>query len=204
MGRIFYMMGKSACGKDKLFAALASDPELSLSRLVLYTTRPIRTGETDGVQYHFVTDAQLADLEKAGRVIEKRVYETVAGPWAYATVDDGSFAEGRHFLAIGTLESYVKLRDYFGTDILVPLYLETEDGIRLARAIKREGKQASPNYMEVCRRFLSDSEDFSEEKIAAAGIGKRFPNNGELADVLGALKTYIKDVIITSNGNHTV
>ena len=29
----------------------------------------------------------------------------------------------------------------------------------------------------MCRRFIADSEDFSEEKIAEAGITKRFVND---------------------------
>ncbi len=205
MGKIFYMMGKSACGKDKLFSLLSDDPEIGLRRLVLYTTRPIRRNETEGVQYHFVTDEALAALEKEGRVIEKRVYETVAGPWTYATVDDGTLDSGEmSLITIGTLESYMKIREYLGEGKVIPLYIETEDGIRLARALRREGKQEEPNYREVCRRFLSDCEDFSEEKIAEAGIEKRFENNGELSDVLSALKTYIMNVIISSNGNHEI
>lgn len=43
----------------------------------MYTTRPIREGERDGVEYYFVTEARLAELEAAGKVIEKRVYQTV-------------------------------------------------------------------------------------------------------------------------------
>ncbi|HBP25076.1 MAG TPA: guanylate kinase, partial [Oribacterium sp.] len=54
-----------------------------------YTTRPIREGEQEGVEYHFVTDAQMDRFEREGRIIEERRYQTVYGPWRYATVDDG-------------------------------------------------------------------------------------------------------------------
>lgn len=45
------------------------------------------------------------------------------------------------------------------------IYIEVEDGERLARALHREGKQEEPRYEEMCRRFLADQVDFSEEKI---------------------------------------
>ena len=40
----------------------------------------------------------------------------------------------------------------------------------------REQKQEEPKYAEMCRRFLADQEDFSEENIADAEIGIRFEN----------------------------
>ena len=38
MGKIFYIMGKSASGKDHIYARLAAHEELGLKKLVLYTT----------------------------------------------------------------------------------------------------------------------------------------------------------------------
>lgn len=177
MGKIFYLMGKSASGKDTIHSALLEDRSLDLKRVVLYTTRPRRKGETEGIEYHFVTEEQLSELESENRIIEVRHYDTVHGIWSYATVDDGSLDTSDHnYLAIGTLESYVKLRNHFGEDKVFPLYIEVEDGIRLRRALDREMKQEHPRYQEMCRRFLADSEDFSEEKLSEAGIERRFLN----------------------------
>ena len=177
MGKIFYLMGNSASGKDTIHSALLEDRSLDLKRVVLYTTRPRRKGETEGIEYHFVTEEQLSELESENRIIEVRHYDTVHGIWSYATVDDGSLDTSDHnYLAIGTLESYVKLRNHFGEDKVFPLYIEVEDGIRLRRALDREMKQEHPRYQEMCRRFLADSEDFSEEKLSEAGIERRFLN----------------------------
>lgn len=177
MGKIFYLMGKSASGKDTIHSALLEDRSLDLKRVVLHTTRPRRKGETEGIEYHFVTEEQLSELESENRIIEVRHYDTVHGIWSYATVDDGSLDTSDHnYLAIGTLESYVKLRNHFGEDKVFPLYIEVEDGIRLRRALDREMKQEHPRYQEMCRRFLADSEDFSEEKLSEAGIERRFLN----------------------------
>ena len=56
MGKIFYIMGKSASGKDRIYSLLAAHKELNLKTLILYTTRPIRAGEQDGKNYYFVDD----------------------------------------------------------------------------------------------------------------------------------------------------
>ena len=176
MGKIFYVMGKSASGKDTIYKRIREElPELKI--VVPYTTRPIREGERNGVEYHFTTEEDLKRRMAAGQVIEMRTYQTVFGPWSYATVQDGQIAlEKNSYLLIGTLESYQNTRAYFGADAMVPLYIEVEDGERLPRAIARERQQKKPNFEEVCRRFLADAADFSEEKLEEAGIEKRFEN----------------------------
>ena len=151
----------------------------------------MRAGEIDGETYHFVEESRLVELRREGRVIEERTYETVYGPWTYATVDENIDLRRDNFIAIGTLESFVKLRDYYGADRVVPLYIEVSDENLLLRAMKREKKQEVPKYKEMCRRFLTDSEDFSEEKIAAAGIDRRFDNNGDLSLCIAGIRSYI-------------
>ncbi len=177
MGRIFYLMGKSACGKDRLCKALMEDKELNLNEVVLYTTRPKREGEQEGREYFFLDDRQAEQLEQSGKVIEERCYQTVHGPWKYITVDDGQIQlEKQDYLIIGTLESYKSMKAYFGKDKLVPLYITVDDGIRLQRALNREREQDVPKYAEMCRRFLTDEADFAEEKLREAEITKAYVN----------------------------
>jgi guanylate kinase len=70
--------------------------------------------------------------------------------------------------------------------------VEVEDWLRLERAVRRERKEAEPKYQELCRRFLSDSQDFSEENLEKAGIERRFSNNEEFSDCLCALRQFIE------------
>ncbi len=176
MGKIFFMMGKSSSGKDTLFKEISLKfPHLK--KVVPYTTRPIRSGEVDGREYFFVTEEELQKMLDDGKVIERRVYMTAHGPWNYFTVDDGQIELDKNdYLMIGTLESYDKLRTYFGESNIIPIYIEVEDGERLMRALTRELSQEEPKYKEMCRRFLADCEDFSEEKIERLQINKRFYN----------------------------
>ena len=178
MGKIFYIMGKSAAGKDKIYSMLAGDNKLCLKKLILYTTRPVRDGEKNGREYYFTDENKLKEFKDKGIVIESRSYDTIHGVWTYFTADDGqiNLNEGS-YLGIGTLESFCKMKEYYGEDVVVPIYIEVEDGERLIRAIRREQEQENPKYKELCRRFIADSEDFAEEKIKAAGINRRFVND---------------------------
>ncbi|MBQ9388439.1 MAG: guanylate kinase [Lachnospiraceae bacterium] len=176
MGKIFYIIGKSASGKDSIYRELIGQKDLHLKGVIMYTTRPRREGETEGKEYFFTDADGIAALEKAGKLIEKRTYNTIHGPWTYATADDGQIdlSQG-NYLMVGVLSSYICMRDYFGSDVVIPIYIEVVDGERLARALERERK-GNLKYTELCRRFLADSEDFSEEKLAAAGIKTRYDN----------------------------
>lgn len=176
MGKIYYVMGKSSSGKDTIYKMLL-ERHPQFHTVVPYTTRPIREGERDGVEYFFVDAEELHEMQKAEKIIEMRSYNTKCGIWTYFTADDGQIDLDRYdYLMIGTLVSYRALREYFGEERLVPIYIEVEDGLRLSRALERERRQAEPKYAEMCRRFLADTEDFSEENIRAAGIIYRFQN----------------------------
>lgn len=194
MGKIFYLMGKSSSGKDTIYKALlkhaAGKPELQA--IVPYTTRPIRAGEHEGAEYHFTDEDGFQRLKDSGKVIEQREYHTYHGIWRYFTVDDGQFdlSGAQDYIMIGTLEGYTGMQAYFGREQVVPILIELDDGTRLQRALNRERKQKQPKYEEMCRRFLADSEDFSEQNIEAAGIVCRFQNQN-LKKCLAEIQDYI-------------
>jgi guanylate kinase len=195
MGKIFCVMGKSATGKDTIYKRILEESGLGLQRIIPYTTRPIREGEEEGREYHFCTEEDVSRLEEEGRIVELRSYNTVHGIWKYFTVNDGNILlENENYLMIGTLEAYVKIRDYFGKDVTVPIYVEIDDGERLARALKRERQPENQKYEEMCRRFLADAADFSEDKIKEAGIERRFQND-DLENTLLEIKEYIESLM---------
>ena len=188
-------MGKSSTGKDSFYKKLMSDEALGLKKIVMYTTRPIRAQEKNGEEYFFVNDETLVRLEAAGKVIERRSYDTIHGVWHYFTVCDEQIdLEQNDYVVIGTLESFVASKKYFGEEVLVPIYIEVDDGVRLQRALDRERVQDKPKYKEMCRRYLADSDDFSEENVAAAGIEKRFEND-DFEKCLQEMTEHIKKFI---------
>ena len=177
MAKLFVLMGKSAIGKDTIYKELLNNKSLDLKEIVIYTTRPIRDGEKDGVEYFFVSNDELEELKNQDKIIEIRQYNTVGGLWSYFTVNDGQIdLDSYNSLIIGTLESYEQIRNYFGDGKVYPIYIEVDDGIRLQRALDRERQQKLPQYAEMCRRFLADEEDFKEENLKRLGISKRYKN----------------------------
>ena len=191
MGKIYCICGKSSSGKDTVYKRLLADKELKLNQLVTYTTRPIREGEVNGREYFFIDEAKALQLHEEGKIVESRAYNTVFGIWKYMTVDDGDLElDKKSYIVIGTLESYVQIRNYFGKDKVVPVMIDVDDGERLERALKRERQQASPKYDEMCRRFLADSADFSEEKVKSAGIEKVFVND-DLEYCISKVREYV-------------
>jgi len=193
MNEIVFIMGKSASGKDKIYKTLVEEFKGKFKTVTMYTTRPMRVGEKEGVEYHFVDDEKALEFEKAGKVIELRAYDTVYGLWKYFTADDGQIdlTKKDRYIIIGTLEAYEKFLEFYGKEHLLPIYIEVDDDIRLTRAIKREKKQEKPNYEELCRRFLADTKDFNEENIKRAGIEVRFQNNTKLEDCIKRIEDYI-------------
>ena len=193
--KIIYIMGKSSAGKDTIYKILKE--KMDVNTYVMYTTRPIRDGEIDGITYNFITSEEMKeyiDGEKKERLIEYRTYNTVHGPWTYATIDDSQFETDKDMLMLGTLESYVKVKDNFdkNPDVeVLPIYVEVPDNIRLKRAIEREETQKQPKYAELCRRFIADTNDFSEENLINAGITRRFTNIS-LDECIEEILEYIK------------
>lgn len=192
VGKLFCLMGKSSSGKDTIFRELLQDEELDLKPVILYTTRPMRQNESQGLEYHFVNEGLLTHYRKTGKIIEQRDYNTINGRWSYCTIDDGQInvSQDNYYLLIATLESYKNLQNYFGAINVIPLYIEVDDGVRLLRAIDREKQQPEPNYEELCRRFLADSNDFCKQQLENFGVRTYYPN-GSIKECIDNLKSDI-------------
>ena len=184
MGKIFVIMGPSCSGKDTLFSEVSDYYLGQLKQIVLYTTRPMRTGEIDGITYHFIDDNTLNIMKENNEIIETRLYNTVNGIWTYATSNTSIDLENNYYLIINTLEGFKALKNYYGEDSVIPLYIKVDEDVRITRAETREKKQVKPNYEEMARRIMADSIDFSEEKRIEAGIpdSNVIENNANPAD----------------------
>ena len=134
--------------------------------------------------------------QEEDRVIEIRAYDTVYGVWKYFTVwEEQMNLEKESYCLIGTLEAWNAMCQYFGREKMIPVYIEVEDGTRLIRAVERERTQEHPGYEELCRRFLADAKDFSEENLKNAGITRRFENK-DMNACLEEIKLFIQKAIL--------
>lgn len=78
-GTLYTVSAPSGAGKTSLVAALVkSNPEVCVS--ISHTTRPMRPGEEDGVNYHFVDHATFEQMLEKGEFLEHaRVFNNLYG-----------------------------------------------------------------------------------------------------------------------------
>ena len=125
MGKIVCLMGRSSSGKDTIYKKLLQQDEVIVENIVPYTTRPIRAGEKDGVEYHFTDEEGFQKLLGAGSVIEARAYHTRLGLWRYFTVaDERVDLERCSYMMITTLEAYEQIQKFYGADRVLPVLID--------------------------------------------------------------------------------
>lgn len=195
---IFYIMGRSGCGKDTIKHFLLKQDDFICSDLKEATTRPIRVGE-DPDNKLFLSDEEFEKMVYDNKFIEVRSYEVKEQDkrwWSYATVFPDTNKKEAIYVGTGTIESYVALRNHYqkqGLDIVKPIFIDVSDYNLLYRSITREIGSETKKFMEICRRFNSDVLDYSEQNIKQAGISKhcRFDNNKPISEVITRIRAYV-------------
>ncbi len=157
------LLGKSGSGKDTILKNLVN---AGCTRLVTHTTRPIRPGEKEGIDYYFHKNEEYEKLKKAGKVLEEREYLTTMGIWYYWT---GVFdLTAPVTVTVSTPTGLKALQKHLSSQddaVIIPIYLEVPDEIRMERLLAREEAKAVPDYKEICRRFITDAKDFAEPNL---------------------------------------
>lgn len=143
------LCGKSGSGKSLIAKHLE---EMGIQRIVTYTTRPMRDGEIDGVDYHFVTEGKFLLMKSYGQFLETTEYKVANGQiWLYGT----PFKElDENKLAILNPRGVKEIKYHTEYNPMI-FYLFTEDGIRYDRLQNR-----GDNSFEIHRRMLADDYDF--------------------------------------------
>ena len=163
MGKIVLFMGPSSSGKNIIKSRLIKDNKFALKEIIMSTTRPKRTGEIEGREYYFKTEKEMLELEKEGKIIERRTYDTAYGPWHYFTTSSSIDLDNYNYVGDNTLEGLDQFVKFYGIENIISILIKVDDGIRLQRALDREKREKDPKYQELCRRFLADSIDFSKK-----------------------------------------
>lgn len=187
------LCGKSGSGKDAILKELCKS--MRYAPIISVTSRPIREGETNGVEYEFVSKELFESFIKAKKLIEYRSYKTMVGgvedTWYYGVLK-GRPAWNRDYVVILDLKGAGDFMAYYGKDHCLCVYVDVDDQIRTERAKNR----GSFDETEWSRRMESDSKDFSEEQVKTV-TDITIDNNADLSDAVenidGIFKSYFHE-----------
>ena len=147
------VVGESGSGKTSLVNAFCEKhPEYK--RVVTYTTRPMREGEVDGVDYNFVSVDQFKKMIEENKFVEHNMYRG----WYYGTSLDGVNWSLDNVIAVLTpagLRELMRTAKGSHNMTLVSVYLDVDRRSRLIKMLER-----GDDIEEAYRRNLSDVGQF--------------------------------------------
>ena len=129
--------------------------EKGYSRIVRYTTRPIRKGEKQGVTYHFITKEEFKQKIDERFFAEYQSYNTEFGVWYYGTSFEDLHNANNKSVIILEPQSYRDIKDELSDKNIICVYLYANNS-----TIKKRLEKRGDNPNEVIRRMESDNEDF--------------------------------------------
>ena len=160
MKKIIVLLGASATGKDTVAKHISEKYNMPMA--ISYTTRPMRSNETQGVEYYFISDDEMHEKFKNGEVIEHTSYyiQSEDVSYTYANVVE-EFEKGDYVLTILNPHGLYQFNKSQYKDNLVSIMLNCDDRVRLVRSLNRD---ENVNVNEVLDRFRRDELDFIERR----------------------------------------
>lgn len=154
MAKVIIISAPSGTGKSTIIKWLMAHEELRLTLSVSCTSRRPRTGETDGVDYHFISDAEFRNRIDAGEFLE---YEEVYGGTLYGTLKqqvEDKLAQGRNVVFDVDVKGGCRIKEYYG-DRALSLFIQPPsiDALR-QRLMDRGTETAEKIEMRVARAAM--------------------------------------------------
>lgn len=171
--KLYVIMGKSGSGKDSLAKEVLKLNE-NIKPIILFTTRPKRPNEENGVNYVFVDDNEFDALNKKGLFAAKTEYNTVEGIWKYGIP---KITKPGTYLVVATPDQVQQMSEMYCGKISFRVFLlECDEEMRIIKLFERENEKIAegkkPSYEEIIRRLHTDREDFDNirKKLGQRGI----------------------------------
>ncbi len=163
--KLFCLIGRSGSGKTTVLNKIIESEDIY--PVTTYTTRPMRPGEKDGDEYHFISKDKMDSL----KIIEKRDYEVFPDNsskdiWSYATIDN--LERDKDYIMVATPSQVEQIKKYKENNDfpfnVITIFLYVDPDILLKRLYERESLKEVPNYKEIIRRLISDGEECNIER----------------------------------------
>ena len=152
--KIIALVGRSSAGKNTVQSILTQLISNS-HRIIGCTTRPKREHEEDGKEYYFLDLPTFTQMLLNGELIEAASYNH--NSWFYGTAFE-CLKPNKINIGIFNPQAYECMKNDSRLNIQL-IYLYAPDKIRLQRSLSRED---NPDCHEICRRFLSEDETYTE------------------------------------------
>lgn len=150
--KVIAICGKAGSGKDTILKhVVAVCPQLH--EVISCTTRPMREGEIEGINYYYLTGEQFGNKVLNGEMLEA----TCFNDWFYGTAYDSLRSDCVN-IAVFNPEGIDSIAAHKDIEMVV-FYVEAKDKTRLLRQLNRE---TNPDVHEIIRRFKTDEIDFED------------------------------------------
>lgn len=148
--KIIALIGKAGAGKDYWLRYICDNCD-EVHEIISCTTRPARFSETDGINYHFLSDEQFMS--------EKLIESSLFRGWRYGT-RISELDPNKVNVGVFNLTGIEQLMKNPSIDLKV-IHIIAEDKLRLIRQLRRDASDIN----EIIRRYQTDEMDFSKSRI---------------------------------------
>jgi len=154
-------MGKSCVGKDSLLNLMV---DKGFKRVVSHTSRGRRSNEIEGRDYRFTSQQQMIDMINDNEFVETRSYNVVSNmTWYYGiSKNEIDLNSENNYISVVDGSGFKALREYYGKDNVIGIYLWVNNRERILRAMNRcelDDKMVD----ELVRRYIDDNIKFTKE-----------------------------------------
>lgn len=146
------LVGASASGKTEIAKILAR--KYGIVKAITHTTRDMREGEKDGVDYFFVSKDRFAILAKQNAFVETTLYNGNNYGCSKSQVSDDKAV----IVDPNGLKSFLALND----PRVITFYIEADESTRYQRMLSR-----GDSVTNALRRIENDKKDFNPENVVA-------------------------------------
>ena len=183
---MIFIAGKTCSGKTRIVDELCK--RYDYKKIVTYTTRPIREGEKDGIDYHFISDEEFQEKIDSGFFAEYKIYDTKFGLWYYGVSAHDILKAGSKDIVIVTPAGFDDITTKYPSLSYCLFYIYTNTS-----SIKKRLKKRGDNDKEAERRFETDREDFKGFESKADRICYNNDGNDNFEQVVTYIKEYLAE-----------
>jgi len=166
------LVGESASGKSTIEKQLVKN---GLNKIVSYTTRPIRDGEIDGIDYHYISEEDFLYHLKINFFAEYTIYNG----WYYGVAHKDCLDNSVCVVEPHGFRQLLKIKDLH----IKSFYIQVPERVRLKRMVDR-----GDNLLEVFRRIFSDQGLFQFIDKEVDYVVQNIAINDCLQEVLNKIK----------------